>query len=61
MLNYLRDVKSELDRVVWPTKKQTTYYTIATVLFAAIVAAYLGVFDVIFNEFLKAILEVINN
>ncbi len=59
MINYLRDVKSELDRVVWPTKKQTMYYTLATVLFAIIVSAYLGVFDVIFSEFLKSILDLI--
>jgi len=53
---FLRDVKVELSRVSWPTKKQTTQYTVAVILMSIAVALFLGAWDSIFSFFLNKIL-----
>ncbi len=42
---FLREVKVELKKVVWPTRKQTTGTTVVVVIFVFIVAVFLGIFD----------------
>lgn len=46
--NYIKETKGELKHVSWPTKKQTTSFTILVIAVSVIVAAYLGLFDYIF-------------
>lgn len=43
--NFLVEVKNELVKVVWPTKRQTLMYTAAVILFSLAVALILGVAD----------------
>ncbi|HEY4506912.1 MAG TPA: preprotein translocase subunit SecE [Candidatus Paceibacterota bacterium] len=45
---FLKDVRTELGRVVWPTKKQTIQYTLVVVVVSLVVAAFLGVLDYVF-------------
>jgi preprotein translocase subunit SecE len=44
-INFLVEVKNELAKVVWPTRKQTLQYTATVVLFSVVIAAILGAAD----------------
>ena len=45
IFTFLSEVKAELLKVVWPTKKQTINYTIAIILFSLAMAIVLGAAD----------------
>ena len=49
ILNFLREVKGEMKHVNWPTKKQTTTYSVLVIVVSLFVAAYVGVFDHLFT------------
>lgn len=49
ILNFLREVKGEMKYMNWPTKKQTTTYTMLVIVVSLFVAAYVGVFDHFFT------------
>ena len=51
--NFLKDVKLELSRVNWPTKKETITYTIAVVALSLVVAGFLGGLDFVFTWILN--------
>ena len=40
-----RDMRGEMKRVVWPTKKQTINNTVIVVAFMVIMAVVIGAFD----------------
>ena len=44
-LDFLKEVKEELNKVVWPTREQTIRYTILVVLVAVVVVIFLGFLD----------------
>jgi len=46
---YVREVRSELKKVTWPTPKQTLSYTGFVVLFTLLVTGIISVMDTIFN------------
>ena len=43
---FLREVRAEFRRVQWPGRKELTSFTIAVVVYVAIVAVFLGLIDV---------------
>lgn len=45
IFNFFREVKSELFKVVWPSRRDTLRYTITVILFSIIVSAILGAAD----------------
>ncbi|MEK7161795.1 MAG: preprotein translocase subunit SecE [Patescibacteria group bacterium] len=45
IFGFLGEVKSELAKVVWPTKKETLKYTLTVIVFSLAVAFLLGAFD----------------
>lgn len=49
---YIKETKGELKHVSWPTRRQTTLFTILIIAVSVIVAAYLGLFDYIFTTLL---------
>ncbi|MBI2063212.1 MAG: preprotein translocase subunit SecE [Candidatus Yanofskybacteria bacterium] len=49
LIIFLNDVKIELARVSWPTKKQTTQYTLVVILMSVAVSLFLGGWDAIFG------------
>ncbi len=49
LVAFLRDVKIELARVSWPTRKQTIQYTLIVIIMSAAVALFLGAWDSIFS------------
>lgn len=54
---YLREMKSELKKVVWPTKKQTIRNTGVVILCVAIVGFFVCVFDGIASQLISALLN----
>jgi preprotein translocase SecE subunit len=44
---FLKDVQSELQRVVWPSHEETYSFTVVVILAVAIVAAWVAVLDLI--------------
>jgi len=53
---FFREVKLELKKVVWPTRKQTTGTTVVVVVFVFIVAVFLGIFDYSLTRLVQAVL-----
>ncbi|MBI5728441.1 MAG: preprotein translocase subunit SecE [Candidatus Magasanikbacteria bacterium] len=47
----------ELKKVVWPSKKQTTTYTILVVVMSVGVAIFFAVLDYIFNRGLQTLIK----
>lgn len=54
---YFRGALSEMKKVVWPTKKQTTQYSIAVVVMSIFVAVFFGFLDYFFNEVLSILIN----
>ncbi len=44
-VQFFRDVKSELFKVVWPTRRETLRYTATVIVFSLVIAAILGAAD----------------
>jgi preprotein translocase subunit SecE len=52
-LNFLRESKTELKKVKWPTLRETLQYTLVVIIISLVVAAYLGGLDYIFSFLLR--------
>ena len=47
---FYRQVIAELRKVIWPTRKELITYTSVVVVFVAVMAAIVAVFDVVFTR-----------
>ena len=45
VLNFFKEVREELAKVVWPTREQTLRYTVLVIAVATVVGAVLGGLD----------------
>ncbi len=50
---FLKEVKMEIKKVNWPTKKETLRYTLIVIIVSIMVAVVLGSLDYIFTIFLE--------
>lgn len=57
LTNYIKDTKSEMKHVSWPTKKQTTNFTAIVIGISVFMAALLGVFDLAYQYVLRLLLS----
>ncbi len=48
-VKYLREVRTELKKVTWPTLKQTATYTGFVVTFTLLVVLVITILDTVFN------------
>ena len=55
-MDFFREVKVELKKVTWPTRKQTTGTTIVVIIFVFVVAAFLGLFDYGLSKLVQVVL-----
>lgn len=55
---YLKETKTEMKHVIWPSKSQTIYYTLIVIILSVVIAYYLGVFDYIFSLGLQKIISI---
>jgi len=53
---FLREVKVEIKKVTWPTRKELIASTAVVLLTTFIVAAYLGLVDLLLTEAVKLLL-----
>ncbi len=56
LINYIKNSKSELKKVAWPTKKQTLNHTLLVIAFSLVVAIFLGILDFVFNKLVELII-----
>lgn len=59
--DYLRETRTELRHVAWPTRTQTIVYTVLVAAISVGIAAYLGLFDYIFTGALTHVFGVQSN
>lgn len=57
LVNYLKESRSELKKVVWPTKKETTNYTLLVIGISLAVAAFIGIVDFLLDIGFKQIIR----
>lgn len=49
ILGYIKESKSEMKKVVWPSKKETTNYTLLVIGMSLALAIFFGVVDYILS------------
>ncbi len=57
LVKWLRELKSELKKVQWPTAKQTVNNTVIVLICCAVVALFIGAFDWLANSIVDAIIK----
>lgn len=57
ILTYFREVRDELQKVTWPTRKQTIQKTTLVVVVSIVVGAYIGVLDHLFTQLTALLLQ----
>ena len=55
-MDFFREVKIELKKVTWPTRKQTTGTTIVVIIFVFVIAVFLGLFDFGLSKLVQVVL-----
>lgn len=46
---WFRELKSEIKKIVWPTRQQTTNNTVVVIAAIAVVGVFIWVLDAVFN------------
>jgi preprotein translocase subunit SecE len=54
---FLREVRAELKRVTWPSRKETIGSTSIVLVLVILVAAYLGIVDFLLHNLIRQILS----
>jgi preprotein translocase subunit SecE len=57
-LVFLREVRSELRKVAWPTQRETMNLTIVVIALSIALGLFLGFFDFVFQELFRWLLAV---
>lgn len=57
MINYFKDVRSEMRHVSWPTRRQAVGYTVVVIVVSLATAFYLGILDYVFAAMIKAFIK----
>lgn len=55
LATFLREVRIEMQRVVWPSSEETYTYTVVVVVAVVAVAAWVGLWDTIFTQLIAAL------
>ncbi len=50
---FIGDVREELKKVSWPTRKQTIRLTLVVIVISLIIAAYIGIIDILLAKVLE--------
>jgi preprotein translocase subunit SecE len=56
-LQFLREVKTELKKVTWPTRKQTIGSTLVVIILVMIISIFLGVVDIGLSNLVRVVLQ----
>ena len=52
LISFLKEVRLEAKKVNWLTRREVLRHTIIVIIFALVVAVYLGTLDIVFQWFL---------
>lgn len=53
IINYLKEVKVELSKVIWPTRKEAFYMTGKVLIFVIIISLFIAGIDFIFTKIIQ--------
>ncbi len=56
-LQFLREVKIELKKVTWPSRKQTIGSTVVVIILVVIISLFLGVVDIGLSSLVRVVLQ----
>ncbi len=56
LITFLKEVKAELEKVVWPTREQTIRYSFLVIVVAVATGLFLGGLDFLLTKVTEAIL-----
>ncbi len=56
-LQFLREVKVELKKVTWPTRKQTLGSTLVVIILVMIIALFLGIVDIGLSSLVRVFIQ----
>ena len=56
-IQFLREVKVELKKVTWPTRKQTMGSTVVVLILVTIIAFFLGAVDIGLSSLVRLVLQ----
>ena len=59
LMKFLRDVRIEMGKVTWPTRKDLAQSTLVVLVAVAIATAYSGVLDFVFSKVVDTVLSVL--
>jgi len=59
LAKFFRDVRAEMGKVSWPSRKDLVQSTLVVLVAVAIAATYVGVIDFAFQKFVNVVLKVI--
>lgn len=59
VVRYLREVRSEMSKVVWPTREQATNLTVIVLIVMIAMGVFLGVMDFAFGELVQFLLAAV--
>jgi len=54
---FLKEVRIELAKVTWPSKRETFYSTIVVLIFVIFTSLYLGLVDYVISKIIKLFLS----
>jgi len=54
---FVRDIRAELRKVVWPTRRETVNLTMIVIGVSAAVGVFLGIVDFAFTEMFRLLLQ----
>ena len=56
---YLKEVRSEMSKVIWPTREQTVNLTVIVLAVMVAMSIFLGVLDFIFGGLIQLLISVV--
>ena len=56
LVQYIKDSKQELKKVVWPTRRQAINHTTLVIGFSLALAAFLGAIDFVLTKLLELVI-----
>jgi preprotein translocase subunit SecE len=56
---YFKEVRSEMSKVVWPSREQAINLTIVVLVVMVAMAIFLGVLDLLFGELIQLLIQVV--
>lgn len=57
VFDFLREVKVELEKVVWPSRQQTIQLTVMVILVTLIVGFFIGAIDYLLTQLTQLIIK----